>query len=89
MWEKISTFEAEDAKMVVSLRGDILSPKYAPEMIEPAVHASGTSSASPIPRSAIPMVAMVVHELPDMIDTNAQMTQVLTRKKRGDMICTP
>ena len=85
----MSTFDADEARMVVSLSGDILSPKYAPEIMAPAVHASGTLRASPIPSKAMPMVAMVVHELPDISDTNAQMTHVLTKKKRGDMICTP
>ena len=30
--------EDEEARTVVSERGDTLSPKYAPEMIAPAVH---------------------------------------------------
>lgn len=70
----------DDAKMVVSLRGDILSPKYAPEMMAPAVHAALMPSASLIPRSATPMVATVVHELPESTETREQMTQALTRK---------
>ena len=37
--------------------------------------------AFPIPISAMPIVAMVVHELPVMTDTTAQIMQVDTRKK--------
>ena len=79
----------EDAKIVVSDKGDILSPKYAPEMIAPAIHPSSKPWAFPIPINAIPIVAMVVHELPVITETNAQMMQVDARKKLGWMICIP
>ena len=85
----MSTLTDDDARMVVSLRGDILSPKYAPEMMAPAVHASDMPNALPMPSSATPMVATVVHELPDSNDTNEQMMQAVTRKNLGDSICTP
>ena len=55
-------------------------------MMAPAVHASLTPNACPMPSRATPMVAMVVHELPDSSDTRAQMMQALTRKNLGDRI---
>ena len=55
----------------------------------PAVHASETPKACPIPNSATPMVAIVVHELPDDKDTRAQMAHDDTRKYCGDINCTP
>ena len=79
----------EDARIVVSDKGDILSPKYAPEMIAPAIHPSSKPCAFPIPINAIPMVAIVVHELPVITEINAQMMQVDARKKLGWIICIP
>ncbi|MPN04538.1 hypothetical protein SDC9_151779 [bioreactor metagenome] len=73
----------EEASMVVSESGEILSPKYAPEMMAPAIHPSSNPCALPIPISAMPMVAMVVHELPVMTDTSEQMMHVEARKKLG------
>ena len=70
----------------MSLNGDILSPKYAPEMMAPAVQASLIPRACPMPNSATPMVAMVVQELPESNEISAQMMQALTRKNRGDRI---
>ena len=52
-------------------------------MIAPAIHPSEKPCACPIPKRAIPMVAMVVHELPVMTETTAQMIQVDARKKLG------
>ena len=54
----------EEARFVVSDKGDILSPKKAPETIAPAVILMDSPIASPIPISATPMVAAVVNELP-------------------------
>ena len=42
-----------------------------------------------IPNRATPMVAMVVHELPIMTETMAQITQAVTRKNRGEIIWMP
>ena len=86
---KRSTLTADDASMVVSLSGDILSPKYAPDMMAPAVHGIEMPSACPIPMSATPMVAIVVQELPDSTDTNAAMIHAVNRKKVGERICRP
>mgnify|MGYP000757782861 FL=1 len=73
----------EEASIVVSDSGEILSPKYAPEIIAPAIHPSLNPCALPIPISAIPIVAIVVHELPVMTEISAQMIQVDARKKLG------
>ena len=58
-------------------------------MMAPAVHACETPKASPTPSNATPMVAMVVHELPESNDTSEKMMQAVTKKNRGDRICTP
>ena len=58
-------------------------------MMAPAVMASLKPSAFPMPIRARPTVAMVVQELPIMTETMAQMTQAVTRKKRGEMIWMP
>lgn len=55
----------------------------------PAIQPSSNPCAFPIPKRAMPMVAIVVHELPVMIDTNAQMMQVEVRKKSGCIIFIP
>ena len=89
IWVNSSVPAELEARMVVSLNGEILSPKYAPEIIAPAVHATEMPSASPIPISATPMVAMVVHELPVMTETRAQMRHVMKRKNLGLMIWMP
>ena len=58
-------------------------------MIAPADHGSDMPKAVPMPMSATPMVATVVHDEPVMTDTTAQMMHVAARKKVGDMIWTP
>ena len=71
------------ARLVVSDSGDILSPKYAPEIIVPATKPSDIPKAFPIPNKAIPTVAIVDHELPEAKDTTAQMIHVATRNILG------
>ena len=79
----------DEAMTVVSESGEILSPKYAPEMMAPAIMPSLKPCALPIPISATPMVAMVVHELPIITEMKAQIAHAVRRKIFGDMICTP
>ena len=79
----------EEASTVVSLIGDILSPKYAPDIIAPAVYGDGMPSASPMPSSAMPMVAIVVHYVPVITDISDEIIQAHGRKNIGDMNCTP
>ncbi len=81
--------EREDAITVVSESGEILSPKYAPEMMAPAIIPSLKPWALPIPRSATPIVAIVVHELPIITETIAHIRQAVSRNILGEMILTP
>src|SRR5690606_14605649 len=64
------------AMMVVSEIGDILSPKYAPEMIAPAVIGSDMSMPWATPISATPRVPATVQELPIDNATIAHTRQV-------------
>ena len=80
MWQIKSAPAIAAAKLVVSESGDNLSPKYAPEIIAPAVIAGGAPSAVPIPISATPTVATVDQELPVAIETIEQITTAATKK---------
>ncbi len=77
------------ARFVVSESGDILSPKYAPDMIAPATIPAGIFNTVPIATKAIPTVAEVVHEEPVATETIAQTIQAATRKIAGFKICKP
>ena len=78
------------ARFVVSLRGDILSPKYAPEITAPATIPPGIPRAVvPIPIKAIPTVAEVVQELPVAIDIIAAITTEAGRNISGLSTCKP
>ena len=79
----------EDARTVVSDSGDILSPKYAPEIIAPAVQPGSYPCAVPIPTRATPTVAIVVHELPVIIEINALIPHAAKRKTSGKMTFIP
>ena len=57
--------------MVVSDRGVILSPKYAPQMTAPAATASSSPRTVLMPTNATPRVPAVVHELPVTMPTRA------------------
>ena len=77
------------AKFVVSLRGDNLSPKYAPEMTAPATIPTGISRARPIPIKAIPTVAEVVQLLPVAKEIIAHIIIQAGKKILGCKICKP
>ena len=77
------------AKLVVSERGDILSPKYAPEIIAPPIKPSEIPNAVPIPSIAIPIVAIVDQLLPVERETIAQIIQHANRKMEGLKISNP
>ena len=83
------TRTVDDANTVVSDKADTLSPKYAPEMIAPAIQPSEYPCASPTPIKATPIVAIVVHELPVTIATMAQITHATARNRLGCMIRRP
>lgn len=59
--------------MVVSERGEHLSPRYAPEITAPAVMAGDTPSMTAMPTSPTPMVPAVVQELPMLSAMTPQM----------------
>ena len=75
--------EIAGAKFVVSLNGDILSPKYAPEIIAPADISTGIPIAFEIPIRAIPTVAEVVQLLPVAIEIIAHIIRQDGRKTEG------
>lgn len=58
--------------MVESDKGDILSPKIAPDKIAPATKAGSKPIVMPIPKIAIPTVEIVVQPLPIDNPTNEQ-----------------
>ena len=69
--------------MVESDRGDSLSPKYAPEMMAPAVMAGGMPRPAPTPYSAMPTVPTVDQEEPVDMEKMAQIIMVATMKILG------
>ena len=75
-----STPVTAGAKFVVSDKGDILSPKNAPEIIAPAIRAGSYPRAVPIPIKASPTVAAVVNALPILVPTIAQTTKTVGTK---------
>ena len=77
------------ARLVVSERGDILSPKYAPDIIAPPIKPSEIPKAVPIPSIAIPIVAIVDQLLPVANETIAQTIQQAKRKIDGLSISNP
>src|SRR5574344_1057063 len=81
---------ATDAeRLVVSERGETLSPKYAPEMIAPASQPTGSPIIVPALSMATPMVPTVVHELPARSDTIAQSRNVTSRNTLGWITISP
>ena len=69
--------------MVVSDRGDILSPKKLPDTTAPAVQYKGTPMASPMPIMAKPTVPTVPQEVPVAKDTKQAKIQVAGKKMPG------
>ena len=83
IWVNKSVPAMADARLVVSDKGDILSPKYAPEITAPATTPGGKPIAFPIPTNAIPTVADVVQLLPVATEITEQITTVDGRKMDG------
>ena len=77
------------ARFVVSESGDILSPKYAPEIMAPPIIGAGMPRPIPTPIKAIPTVPAVVQEDPVASDTIELINNVATRKMDGDKILRP
>ena len=89
MCVNIGTRAVDDASTVVSLMSEILSPKYAPDIMAPAIHPSSNPNARPMPIRATPMVATVVHDEPVKSEMTAQMTHEASRKIDGWRILSP
>lgn len=89
MCVKISVPAIAGARLVVSDKGDILSPKYAPEIIAPAVNPTCNPRACPIPIKAIPIVPVVDQELPVVKETIQQTIHAAKRKIFGFRTCNP
>ena len=77
------------ARFVVSLNGDILSPKYAPEITAPAVIPGDILKAVPTATKAIPTVAEVVYELPVVSETTAVTINVRGKNTVGSIRFSP
>ena len=89
MWSNKLTSPTAAAKFVVSYNGDILSPKYAPEITAPAVISIGMFRGTLIPINATPIVAQVDQELPILIETKAQTTKAQVKNHCGLIIWIP
>ena len=77
------------ARLVVSLRGDILSPKYAPLKMAPATHPSDNPSAWPMPTNAMPTVPTVPHDDPVAKESTAHTMQAANKKMPGCRTMSP
>ena len=89
MWSNRGTPAIDDARLVVSLNGEILSPKYAPEMMAPATQPSLMPKVWPMPIRPTPTVAIVVHDEPIQSETSEQMAQAVSRNHRAEMTFRP
>ena len=89
MCEKSGTPSDPEARVVVSDSGEILSPKYAPDIMAPATHPSSKPCALPMPIKAMPIVAMVVHDEPVITLTKAQIRHDDARNTSGCITCKP
>ena len=88
-WVITSVPETEAARMVLSDSGDILSPKYAPQMIAPAVMGDGIPMAFPIPISARPTVPRVPQEVPVAREVKDARISADNRNIFGEMNLSP
>jgi hypothetical protein len=77
------------AKLVVSERGEILSPKNAPKTTAPAVQYAGVSKPSPIPMRAKPTVPTLAQLVPRETETKAQITIPAVKNNSGESIFKP
>ncbi len=71
MWAKRLVPATTGARFVVSDRGDILSPKYAPATIAPAVIGSEAPSPPATLTRATPTVPTEPHDVPVSVETTA------------------
>ena len=86
MWRICSnrfTPATAEAIFVVSDSGDILSPKYAPEITAPTAIAVGMPKPFPMPTNAMPTVPQVPQEVPVDSETSAQISTLAIRNSPG------
>ena len=89
IWVKTSVPAITGARLVVSDSGDILSPKYAPEIMAPAAAGAGIPRPTAIPIKASPMVPMVPQEVPVARDVIEHINTAATKKIPGDKSFSP
>lgn len=77
------------ARFVVSDRGLILSPKYAPDRIAPAVIGAGMPRPFAIPIRAMPIVPAVPQLVPVAREVMDAIKTVATKKNDGFNIKRP
>ncbi|CAM5191738.1 hypothetical protein LSPH26S_02237 [Lysinibacillus sphaericus] len=85
IWSNKSVFVKPAARFVVSDKGDILSPKYEPEITAPAIIGAGIPILKPIPIPATPIVAIVDHELPIASETIEHNSKIVTKNQAGEI----
>lgn len=72
------------ARLVESDKGELLSPKIAPERIVPATNAGFKPINVPTPINATPTVDNVVNALPINVPTMAEVNKAVG-KRTGDL----
>ena len=87
-WNNLAP-DTAGARFVVSLKGESLSPKYAPEIAAPATIPAGRPKAFPIPIKATPIVADVLQLLPVANETTAHKITHAGKKILGFIISNP
>ena len=75
--------------MVVSDKGDILSPSHAPETTAPTTNGTGILVVAAIPTIARPIVATEPKDVPVNSLVRAQRTKARGTKIFGEITCIP
>ena len=70
-------------------RGDILSPRIAPDTMALTVYMGAAPSPFEIPIKAMPRVEMVPQDVPMSMDVREHMRKVTIRKMLGSMALSP
>ena len=75
--------------MVVSERGESLSPNTAPEITAPEAISKGTPRAMAIPIIATPAVPALPKEVPVKVEITAVTKKAVTKRNCGSIILMP
>ena len=89
IWPYKSLPAAIGARIVVSEKGDNLSPKTAPLNTAPAAIGSGTPKAIAIPIIATPAVPALPNDVPVKVEITAQTRKAVTNKYCGSISLIP